>query len=254
MLYRSHYAMQWRSGNQAVRAVLRQLAGSCREKPAATKLLSQRVLTVTARAGSKEMHPSAPGAVWCVGKNYLDHIKELPTVGLSLGQQVPEEPVIFLKSGSSLLAASDHGSPSPIPLPLPIHWSSDIHHEVELAVQLGHNLQPARLAVALDLTARDVQSKLKQKGYPWTLAKSFPAACPIGPWHICDSQLDLGNLVLSLDVNGVVRQHSSTEHMIFTVPVLLEYIKSRFPVQPGDVVLTGTPAGNLSHAWHFRRL
>ncbi|KAJ9512152.1 hypothetical protein QJQ45_012698 [Haematococcus lacustris] len=117
--------------------------------------------------------------------------------------------MIFLKAGSSALASGQ-------PLVLP-PWSSDVHHEVELALELGPDLQPVRGCVALDLTARDVQ-----------------VGC---------AGLDPQDLELHLSVNGVTRQRSSTRHMIFKVADLLGYVRDRFPCMPGDLLLTGTPEG-----------
>ncbi|KAL6753257.1 hypothetical protein V8C86DRAFT_2730024 [Haematococcus lacustris] len=174
-------------------------------------------------------HPIAPSNIWCVGRNYAEHIKELGSTGSTDG-----EPMIFLKAGSSALASGQ-------PLVLP-PWSSDVHHEVELALELGPDLQPVRGCVALDLTARDVQAKLKQQRWPWTLAKSFPCSTPLGtPFSL--QGLDPQDLELHLSVNGVTRQRSSTRHMIFKVADLLGYVRDRFPCMPGDLLLTGTPEG-----------
>jgi len=183
-----------------------------------------------------------PGAVWAVGKNYLEHIKELKGL-LNIDQSIPTEPLIFLKSGSSVLAplAAD-ARDTPQELPLPVHWSNDVQHEVELAVEVGPDGVPRRAAVALDLTARDVQAAMKAKGFPWTLAKSFQAACPLGP-AFSTQGVDLGKLELGITVNGQTRQRSTTDNMIFPVPTLVDFIAARFPLQEGDVVLTGTPEG-----------
>ncbi|MEW5297520.1 MAG: hypothetical protein WDW36_000725 [Sanguina aurantia] len=170
----------------------------------------------------------APRNIWCVGRNYAEHAKEL-------GNPVnDEEPMIFLKAGSTILQDG-------LPLPLPV-WSQHVNHEIEMAVELGANLQPVRVAVALDLTARDVQATLKARQWPWTLAKSFPASSPCAPATSC-AGLDLSDLSLHLTVNGKTRQRGHTADMLFSVPTLLHYILDRFPVMPGDVILTGTPAG-----------
>eukprot|EP00195_Chlamydomonas_chlamydogama_P006769 CAMPEP_0202905878 /NCGR_PEP_ID=MMETSP1392-20130828/36451_1 /ASSEMBLY_ACC=CAM_ASM_000868 /TAXON_ID=225041 /ORGANISM="Chlamydomonas chlamydogama, Strain SAG 11-48b" /LENGTH=222 /DNA_ID=CAMNT_0049594175 /DNA_START=90 /DNA_END=758 /DNA_ORIENTATION=+ len=198
--------------------------------------------------------------VWCVGRNYVEHIKELGNQA-DLAQGLPKTPMIFLKSGSTLL----HNGET-ITLP---SWSQDVQHEIELAVELGEDLQPVRVGAALDLTLRDVQNKLKKAQHPWTLAKSFPCSSPVGSMMPIKSSsssgsgdatavavdaADLQNMTLQLTVNGKVRQHGSTSHMIFTVPVLLDYIKKHFPVVPGDLVLTGTPHGvsGLQHGDNVR--
>jgi len=183
-------------------------------------------LSTSAAAAAEHLKPSN---IWCVGRNYAEHIKELG----NQGSAPTDAPMIFLKAGSSALP------PGPLPLPA---WSQDVHHEVELAIELGPDLQPVRGAVALDLTARDVQAKLKKAQWPWTLAKSFPASTPLGPAFPLQG-VDVAGLHLHLEVNGKVRQSSPTSLMLFSVPVLLQYVKAHFPVVPGDVVLTGTPHG-----------
>ncbi|KAG2433913.1 hypothetical protein HXX76_008265 [Chlamydomonas incerta] len=170
-----------------------------------------------------------PNNVWCIGRNYAEHVRELGNEVQPAG----EAPMIFLKAGSSVVP------PGNIHLPA---WSQDVHHEVELAVELGHDLRPARAAVALDLTARDVQSKLKSKQWPWTLAKSFAGATPLGPAFSL-SGVDPTKLWLTLDVNGKRRQTGRTSDMIFSLDTQLNYVRRHFPVVPGDVLLTGTPHG-----------
>ncbi|KAJ9512515.1 hypothetical protein QJQ45_018983 [Haematococcus lacustris] len=204
-------------------------------------------------------HPIAPSNIWCVGRNYAEHIKELGSTGSTDG-----EPMIFLKAGSSALASGQ-------PLVLP-PWSSDVHHEVELALELGPDLQPVRGCVALDLTARDVQCGhwvaageaeaaavaldpgqelplLHPPGHPLQPARQVarrphPHTLALGlvpTLHtLC---LDPQDLELHLSVNGVTRQRSSTRHMIFKVADLLGYVRDRFPCMPGDLLLTGTPEG-----------
>jgi len=169
-----------------------------------------------------------PANIWCVGLNYAEHVKELGSVAAT------NNPLIFLKAGSSMLA---NGAELLLP-----SWSENVHHEVELAIEVDANLQPVRGAVSLDLTARDVQTQLKKAGWPWTLAKSFPGSTPVGtPFSL--TGLDVQKLELRLTVNGAVRQQSSTALMLFDVKTLLKYIKDHLPVVPGDLVLTGTPHG-----------
>ncbi|KAF5840993.1 hypothetical protein DUNSADRAFT_14849, partial [Dunaliella salina] len=114
---------------------------------------------------------------------------------------------------------------------------------VELAVSLGDDLAPTKAAVAIDMTARDVQASLSSEGKPWTLAKSFPASCPYTPAFNLTDQICLQELTLVLQVNGTERQRSSTGLMIFPVATIIDYLKRYFPVEPDDLVLTGTPAG-----------
>ena len=169
-----------------------------------------------------------PRNIWCVGRNYADHAREL-------GNEVPQKPLIFLKAGSCY-------TPSDVPLRLP-SFSRDVHHEVELAVELNQNGGAHRACVALDLTARDLQAELKKAGQPWTLAKSFPQACPMGTPFSIESLAELEDLELRLTVNGNLRQHGYIKQMIFSIPQLVGYVEAHFPVCPGDWLLTGTPAG-----------
>ncbi len=165
--------------------------------------------------------------LWCVGRNYADHAKEMK-------QQVTSEPLIFLKAGACLTQKQL--------LPLP-SFSQEIHHEIELAVHLGPDLKPSLIALALDLTARDIQAEAKKKGQPWTLAKSFHHACPISPWFTYQGDNWFANLEFSLKVNGELRQQGHISQMIFNLTSILNFLNTRFPIQPGDIILTGTPSG-----------
>ncbi len=165
--------------------------------------------------------------LWCVGRNYADHAKEL-------GNDLPKAPLIFLKAGTSTLNSG-------FPLPLP-KWSQDVHHEVELAIQFGDGLKIKRACVALDLTLRDIQTQLKKDQMPWTLAKSFKNATPLGNFFDLED-VNLADLQIRLLVNGEVRQQSPVGKMIFSIAHLAEYVCDRFPVATGDLLLTGTPQG-----------
>jgi acylpyruvate hydrolase len=167
--------------------------------------------------------------IWAVGRNYVEHAKEL-------GNQVSssnEDPMIFLKAGSSIV-------PNEGRFALP-KFSSDIHHECEVAFRFGPHLNFDEMTIALDLTARDVQTKLKTAGHPWTLAKSFKASCPIGPFIKFSG--DPQALHFILKVNGEIRQSGQTSDMVHSVEKLRLYVLDRFPVVPGDLLLTGTPKG-----------
>lgn len=171
--------------------------------------------------------------LWCVGRNYADHAKELQN-------EIPSAPLIFLKSGACL------NSSSQIQLPT---WARDIHHEIELVLQLNDQLEFENIGLGLDLTERTLQSQLKAKGQPWTLAKSFINSAPISPL-IPLAQLNQNpfqewweDLQMSLSVNSHIRQTCSASQMIFDPFTLLEFIKKHFPIQPRDLIFTGTPAG-----------
>lgn len=163
--------------------------------------------------------------VWAVGRNYRDHTKEM-------GSAVPSQPMIFLKAGSTV---THHESVS--------LWrgSQDIHHEIEIALRFGPELKFDAAALVLDLTARDLQAKLKADGHPWTLAKSFIASCPMGPAIEISSEVP--HFEFEFSVNGAVRQTGKTEDMVFGFEQLRRYCLECFPVRPGDWLLTGTPSG-----------
>jgi len=173
-----------------------------------------------------------PGKIVCVGRNYLEHAKEL-------GNDVPTEPLIFLKPPSSVI-----GEGAPIVLP-PV--SSQVEFEGEIGIVIGRSLTHATEAEAIrgirgvaavnDVTARDLQKKDGQ----WTRAKGFDTFCPLGPVH--DAPGDLTTISVVTRVNGAERQRATAAMMVFTIPTLLRYISSIMTLEPGDLVATGTPAG-----------
>uniref|UniRef100_A0A1I8H8P3 oxaloacetate tautomerase n=2 Tax=Macrostomum lignano TaxID=282301 RepID=A0A1I8H8P3_9PLAT len=178
-----------------------------------------------------------------VGRNYAEHAAEL-------GNRVPTEPVIFMKPASSLLL---EGS-GPIRLP---PNADEIHHEVELAVVIGKRLsgtavtdEEAMAAVAgytlaLDMTDRKMQDRLKSGGLPWTLAKCFDTSCPISAMDPPITPDAIGpDTRLWLRVNDQDRQSGQLKQMLFPVPRLLAFVaRSAISMEPGDILLTGTPAG-----------
>lgn len=176
----------------------------------------------------------------CVGRNYAKHAKEL-------GNAIPVEPLIFLKPTSAYLWQSSEAS---IKIP---EASSSLHHEVELGVVIGSdvkNVKPedvmeciAGYVLALDMTARDLQEKAKQRGEPWTISKGFDTSCPISDFILLQDIPDHTNVSLWCSVNGTVRQRGTTSDMIFSIETLVSYISSIMTLNPGDVVLTGTPEG-----------
>jgi 2-keto-4-pentenoate hydratase/2-oxohepta-3-ene-1,7-dioic acid hydratase in catechol pathway len=168
----------------------------------------------------------------CVGRNYVDHAKEL-------GNDVPAEPLIFLKPPSSLIANGES-----IVLP---GQSERVEHEGEIGVVIGRRLERvskeearqgiSKIVAANDVTARDLQRKDSQ----WTRAKGFDTFCPLG--EPGDAPDDLSSLTVVTRVNGVERQRGKGSDMVFSIPDLLAYVSHIMTLEPGDVVLTGTPAG-----------
>jgi 2-keto-4-pentenoate hydratase/2-oxohepta-3-ene-1,7-dioic acid hydratase in catechol pathway len=167
-----------------------------------------------------------------VGRNYADHAAEM-------GNDVPTAPMLFLKPNTSVIGPDD-----PIVLP---DWSEHVEHEAELAVVIGKvtkDVPPERAldqvfgyTVANDVTARDAQRNDGQ----WARAKGFDTACPIGPWIV--PGLDVESLAVRARVNGDTKQDGSTAQLVFDVAYLVSYISEVFTLLPGDVILTGTPAG-----------
>ncbi|MET7867776.1 fumarylacetoacetate hydrolase family protein [Micromonospora taraxaci] len=184
------------------------------------------------------LSPILPSKVVCVGRNYADHAAEL-------GNEVPKEPLLFLKPSTSVIGPRDA-------IRLPI-FSKQVEHEAELAVVIGApgarraDRAAAERAIfgytcANDVTARDLQRSDGQ----WTRAKGFDSFCPIGPW--ITTGLDVSDLEIRCEVGRnpeemEVRQLGRTKDMVFDVPGLVSYISHVMTLLPGDVVLTGTPAG-----------
>jgi 2-keto-4-pentenoate hydratase/2-oxohepta-3-ene-1,7-dioic acid hydratase in catechol pathway len=162
------------------------------------------------------------GTIWCVGRNYAEHAKEL-------GDAVPSAPMIFLKPASSVLLSGGT-------LRLPAD-SKRVDHEVELVVARVAD-GSLRAAVGVDFTARDIQAEIKKKGLPWTLAKARPGFAALGAF--VPAKLPSA---LTLSVNGAIRQNGTTADMIFSVEKIFEYLDSNYGPRPGDIVYTGTPPG-----------
>jgi 2-keto-4-pentenoate hydratase/2-oxohepta-3-ene-1,7-dioic acid hydratase in catechol pathway len=177
--------------------------------------------------------PVAPSKIVCVGRNYLEHAAEL-------GNKMPDEPLLFLKAPSAIVASGDC-----IDLP---PQSQQVEHEGELGVVIGRRARKLRddedpLGYVLgytcvnDVTARDLQRKDVQ----FTRAKSFDTFCPVGPFIV--DGLDPLNLVVTTRVNGSTKQNGRTADMAFSVPFLIAYIANIMTLYPGDLIATGTPAG-----------
>ncbi|EEF45566.1 probable acylpyruvase FAHD1, mitochondrial [Ricinus communis] len=173
-----------------------------------------------------------------VGRNYAAHAKEL-------GNAVPKEPVLFLKPTSSYL---ENGGTIEIPHPL-----ESLDHEVELAVVIGQKARDVPqttamdyvggYALALDMTAREIQASAKSAGLPWSVAKGQDTFTPISSVLPKSAVPDPDNLELWLKVDGDIRQKGSTNDMIFKIPYLISHISSIMTLFEGDVILTGTPQG-----------
>ncbi|HLW42604.1 MAG TPA: fumarylacetoacetate hydrolase family protein [Flavobacterium sp.] len=174
----------------------------------------------------------------CVGRNYTDHINEL-------SNQKPDEPVVFMKPDTSVL---NSGFPFVIP-----EFSNDVHHELEVVVKInkvGKYIQPkfahkyySQIGLGIDFTARDLQSKLKGKGLPWELAKSFDGATVLGTFIDKDQFDDLQNISFQLVKNGTVVQNGNTQDMLWQIDELIAYVSQFFTLKTGDIIFTGTPAG-----------
>ncbi len=179
------------------------------------------------------------GKVVCVGRNYAEHAKEL-------NNPIPTEPLLFIKPSTAIA-----------PLAEPIVLSSSrgpVHYETEIALLIGTRLSGdvseaeacqaiAGVGLALDLTLRELQDQLKAKGHPWERAKAFDGACPLSLFVPVADVPVLSELSLELQINGTLRQQGSAEQMITPIPRLLQQIAEVFTLLPGDVVITGTPAG-----------
>lgn len=178
------------------------------------------------------MAPCEPSKVVCVGRNYAEHAAEH-------GADVPAEPLIFLKPPSAVIAPG-------VPIVLTA-LSQRVEHEAELCVVIGRRARHLRPEDALeavlgytcgnDVTARDLQRRDGQ----WSRAKGFDTFCPLGPW--IETELDWRDQTVQCLVNGEVRQSASTRTMVFGVPELLAYMTAVMTLEPGDVLMTGTPAG-----------
>lgn len=176
--------------------------------------------------------------IFCIGRNYAEHIEELKN-------ERPSEPVIFTKPDTALIRPGDafyHPD-----------FSEDVHHEVEIVVKIskmGKNIEARfapkyyeELAVGIDFTARDVQSRLKAKGLPWDLAKGFDGSGPVSAFVPKSGFGDLKALNFGLRVNGEERQWGNTSLMLWDFDEQIAFLSRYFTLRPGDLLFTGTPAG-----------
>ncbi len=174
----------------------------------------------------------------CIGRNYVDHISELKN-------ERPSEPVIFLKPDTAIL-------PKQFPFVIP-DFSNDVHHEVEVLVKINkvgkyidakfaHKYYD-EIGLGIDFTARDLQSKLKEKGLPWEKAKAFDGSAVIGDFLSKKEFDSLENINFELIKNGETAQEGNTSMMLWKIDEIIAYTSQFFTLKTGDVIFTGTPAG-----------
>lgn len=206
-------------------------------------VLSDGVVTVTEkgpREGSTHpaskvtfLPPTVPSKVVCVGRNYADHAAEL-------GNEVPKEPLLFLKAPSAIVTEGEAIKRTPL--------SESVEHEAELAIVIGKTCSAlsdgddpfsyvAGYTTLNDVTARDLQRKDGQ----FARAKSFDTFCPIG--RTIETELDVSDLRVVCEVNGVIKQDGRTSQMVFPVDFLIRYVSRMMTLFPGDIIATGTPSG-----------
>ena len=174
----------------------------------------------------------------CVGRNYVDHAKELKN-------EVPKEPVLFLKPETAIIHKK-------MPFFIP-DFSNEVHHELELVVRinkLGKHINEqfahkyySEVTVGIDFTARDVQAECKAKGLPWEKAKAFDGSALVGRFVKTDSLKDVNALDIEMHKNDAVVQKGNTQDMLFSIDKLIAYISQYFTLKIGDLIFTGTPAG-----------
>ncbi|NGP75895.1 fumarylacetoacetate hydrolase family protein [Balneolaceae bacterium YR4-1] len=177
-------------------------------------------------------------SIFCIGRNYAKHAKELKNV-------VPDQPMVFLKPVSALIFEGDS-----IVIP---EQSKEVHHEVELVVAIGKtgkNIPESKAinyirgyGIGIDVTARDIQQKAKEKSHPWSVAKGFDTFAPLSHFVKTSAIDDPQQLDLQIEVNGEIRQQGNTRDMIFPVKTLISYLSTIFTLSPGDLIFTGTPEG-----------
>jgi fumarylpyruvate hydrolase len=187
--------------------------------------------------GSSKLFPVR--RIWCVGRNYAEHAREMGS------DPTREPPFFFAKPGDAVVPL---GGTLPFPA-----MTQDLHHEVELAVAIGkagRNLSPQEAAglvfgyaVALDMTRRDLQAEAKRTARPWDMAKGFDQSCPISAITTAVDRTLLASSRISLSVNGVERQTALIGNMIWSVEECLAALSQLVELLPGDLLLTGTPAG-----------
>jgi 5-carboxymethyl-2-hydroxymuconate isomerase len=176
------------------------------------------------------------GKIVCVGRNYAEH-------AIELGNEIPEKPVVFIKPNSAIIFSGEKIKYPP--------FSNEMHHEVELVLLIGKNVKDASeteaeksvigYGVGLDMTLRDIQSKLKSKGHPWTISKCFDTSAILSDFVMKDDfNLSLDEEIY-LNVNDKERQKDKLNKMIFKPVELVQYLSSLMTLEKGDLIFTGTP-------------
>ena len=174
----------------------------------------------------------------CIGRNYVNHAKEL-------GNAIPSEPVFFLKPDTAI---SPKGHPFFIP-----DFTNNVHYEVELVIKinrLGKHIEEqfahkyySEIGLGIDFTARDIQEEVKAKGLPWERAKGFDGSAVISRTFINKEELDINNIGFSLSKNGDSVQKGNSKDMLFNFDKIIAYISQFYTLKIGDLIYTGTPAG-----------
>lgn len=178
------------------------------------------------------------GKLVCVGRNYAEHAQEL-------GNEIPEFPLVFIKPSSAVIFDDEE-----IVIP---KFSNEVHHEAELLLLIGKKIKNATIeesedaviafGVGLDMTARDVQDQLKKKGHPWTISKCFDTSAVLSDFVSKENYNLIGNEVITLKVNGEIKQNSSIDKMIFNWKEIVKFISHEMTLEEGDIIFTGTPKG-----------
>jgi len=174
----------------------------------------------------------------CIGRNYIDHAKEL-------NNPVPSEPLFFLKPDSAIL-------PKRNPFYIP-NFTNIVHYEVELIIKickLGKNINENfastyynEIGLGIDFTARDLQDKCKEKGHPWEIAKAFDQSAVVSEKFIDKKNLNLNNINFSLKKNGEIVQEGNSSNMLFNFDKIIAHVSKFMTLKIGDLIFTGTPAG-----------
>lgn len=186
--------------------------------------------------------------VYCIGKNYADHVKEMEIEGLD--NSIPETPVIFLKPSN---AVNVPGNKITIPEFNGKPISNNLQNEAELVIVIGKDAENVTedkafdcikgFAVGIDFTLRDLQTQMKKQGKPWAVAKGFKTSSPVSEIILKEYLPNVNDLVIKLTVNDELKQNGRTSQMIFSIKYIVSYISHIFGLKKGDLIFTGTPSG-----------